>query len=531
MSKLHSSEVASFLVKDIEYLNKKYAYLQNSSSSPTSIARQFSPPPEYSTLENSEFIEKNDRLFSTKSRSSLRQLHQNINKIDSNAIECDQYYDDQKKCWVQYDQQTDTVSLTENENSSSEIDDDWMPTDSNNDINYFDDEHRCWMKETDKILILAHKGMKDLEKKMHLSNLHKILGIKIQAIALMMPADKKSGKDSKYCVSYLEQYSSDIDFYQEIGSLRENFPFTHIIPLNENDVLRAGIIRGKYKLNGMTEQECLLFRNKSMMIDLLEKAGLNVPESKDIKIILDLEDFKTQHKVIIVKPIAGVSGKNTWVIQDETSFRHMIRQSKFKQFFNSSSTGQYPVFIAQKFIDRPMFHVDGLFKEGLVLWSWPSIYSHPPLSLNHGKTVESHVLEDGPFAHYLNEYAKQVIRAMSADIHSSSVFHLEGFYRPELEGMSDFSKEKLFSKIIFCEIAARPGGFTIPQQLESAFGINLIIESIKLGSEIPYHIESPTAPLHLAYSIVIKHDDRTSPASIVVMEEDPIFKSIPNFQP
>ena len=37
MSKLHSSEVASFLVKDIEYLNKKYAYLQNSSSSPTSI--------------------------------------------------------------------------------------------------------------------------------------------------------------------------------------------------------------------------------------------------------------------------------------------------------------------------------------------------------------------------------------------------------------------------------------------------------------------------------------------------------------
>ncbi len=339
-----------------------------------------------------------------------------------------------------------------------------------------------YTKEEKKVLILSHKGLDPFIENKSLKNISQTLGIPSQNIAFMIPSNKKSPRDNVPHLVYLNNYRNDIEFHQKIAKLRNEFPFTHIVPLSENDVLRASRVRGEYKLPGMREKECLFFRDKLAMIKLIKKAGFKVPKSKGIKNFQDFDNFTKKNKKIIVKPVAGVSGKDTWVIQDEQSFNDITQQPEFSQHFQDSSTGQNSVLIAQEFIDSPMFHIDGFFDHtGKVTRSWPCLYSCPPLLLNQGHVVSSRLLEDGPFARYLNQYAKKVVCNMASNITTSGVFHLEGFYDPSLAHMTDFVPEESFDKIIFCEIAARPGGFTIPAQWEKSFGINLISETIKMN--------------------------------------------------
>ena len=379
-------------------------------------------------------------------------------------------------------------------------------------------EHGTLAREGLKLLILAHKGVEDLNKKVSLRDIHEKLGLDEESIAIIIPSDQQSEEEPsyQYRVVGLEEYSNDVAFDRGIDTLRRAFPFTHIFALGEYDVLRASRTRRQYHLPGMREEECSLFRNKLTMIDLIQRSRLRAPYSQGIRTFTSLRSFIRKHLnpkdpnkkyPIIIKPVAGVSGKDTWVIKDLEAFEILTKETVFSKYFPDASIGDQAVLIAQKFIKYDMFHLDGRFNPGgKILWSWPSLYDRPPLQLQAGESVSSSILEDCPFAHYLNAYAKKVMEAMSGNIKTPGIFHLEGFYAPGLREMEILPEEPSFEKIIFCEIACRPGGFTIPRQWERSFETNLIEAAIKLeiGMELPKII--PGLPQYLSMGVITNYN-------------------------
>lgn len=235
----------------------------------------------------------------------------------------------------------------------------------------------------------------------------------------------------------------------------EQQPFTSIVALSESDIVRAADLRDYFGLPGQSRASALAFRDKRLMKELLEKAGVPVTPSQRLGSISDLVAFLEQHGApVVVKPRGGSGSTGVSVIRSEGDLSRFLRDGLTDNF------DVFSTLMVEKFVDGTMYHVDGLIRGGKVVFLWPSLYTVDCLAFREGGGVASHLLDpEHPLRRRLQDFTRRVLEALPAP--PSTAFHAEIFHRADGE-------------LLLNEIASRVGGARVNDAMERAFGINML---------------------------------------------------------
>ena len=303
--------------------------------------------------------------------------------------------------------------------------------------------------------------------------LHQILSdIKPEKL-LLIAGDKHFSETEKQELAPFYNTIVRVGDYRDSGNLeiaaynlyREK-PFQKIIAYHEYDLIRAARLREFFGLEGQTCQSALAFRNKVLMKDILQKAGIKVPNFISVNSPFDILEFTRRNGFpVVVKPVMGTGGDRATILRSVSDIEKFIQSEKT---FNDSHQTDLEV---ESFVDGITYHVDGFIKDGKIIASWPSICMNHCIDLKVGKYVAHHHLEpQNPMVKRLNKYAELVTKSLPTP--SNTAFLLELFYN---KGKDEF---------IFCEIATRVGG-GVKEMWPEAFGIDLEDEFIRMQAGLP----------------------------------------------
>jgi len=313
--------------------------------------------------------------------------------------------------------------------------------------------------EKKSILVLSNKEYSQIKFNEHLEN-ERLVYITTKNNLLNIPSSLKS--------RYLEIYGVE-DYFQTgevefLGSaINEKHPIGHIVIDSEFDILRAAKLRELLRIPGQTYKSAMAFRDKMVMRNYIEKAGLKVAEGKAIDNVSDLIQFS--HTVgfpFILKPRRGWGSEDVVLVDS----REKLNEILSSKMFNASHDN---ALLAEKFIKGDMYFVEGVILDKKIIFSWPSRYLGTCLDLVDGKSLGSYILKPGIMADRLIRYAEKVLKALP--IYKNTGFHLELFHTPEDE-------------FIFCEIASRIGGGRINEAYKSRFHVDLRKLFIQMQADI-----------------------------------------------
>jgi hypothetical protein len=131
--------------------------------------------------------------------------------------------------------------------------------------------------------------------------------------------------------------------------------------------------------------------------------------------------------------------------------------------------GRPGLYELESFVAGEMFHCDSVVDAGRVVFSSVSRYLARPGDFAPGGLSGSVIVRSGDLRQRILDVNGKVLGRLGLD---SGVTHLEVFHSPADE-------------IVFCEIAARPGGGGIERMNERAYGVNFIEYAIALESGLP----------------------------------------------
>lgn len=245
----------------------------------------------------------------------------------------------------------------------------------------------------------------------------------------------------------VKEYNDKDHLYNYINQhIVPNFKLNYIIALSENDLILAGKLRDKLGIQGQSEYQAKIFRNKFLMKNILKHSYSEYLGYFDIchnenDLIKASKNVKTP---FIIKPLASSGSIGVELVQ------HLSRVKE--------KNITYPLLI-EEYIQGDMYHIDGLFSENKIQYISISKYINGCLAFNKGTFLGSIPIEkkDPNYNRILN-VASHIIHAFPFP--KISTFHLEVF------NCSD-------GKIRFCEIASRTGGANINQCVQLNLGVNI----------------------------------------------------------
>lgn len=225
-------------------------------------------------------------------------------------------------------------------------------------------------------------------------------------------------------------------------------PPSKIIARCEPDVLRAAKLRDMTGVAGQDWRSALAFRDKVVMKSILAENGVAVPDFARIHIALDLLDFIEKHSYpVVVKPTTGSGSVDTHVLRDEQDLHRLL------------CNGIAPYSEVERFVEGPMYIVDGLVIDKELVAAYPSRYVNDCLSFRTTHYLGTVMLgESNPMASRLIDYTKNVLAHLPTP--ADTTFHLEVFHTPE-------------DDLVLCEVASRTAGGMIPATLRAATGLDI----------------------------------------------------------
>jgi len=246
--------------------------------------------------------------------------------------------------------------------------------------------------------------------------------------------------------------------------LHEQFGFKTILLRSEYDIIRAARLREYLDIQGQGVESALAYRDKVLMKRLVREAGVKVADFHPINSPLDLYRFALDHGFpLVVKPVYGGGSRGVTVLSD---------MSELKAFLTA---GLEPGLMVEKFIRGSMYHVDGIARDGRVLFSCVSRYLYGCLAYKSYESVGSIIVDPhGPVAQRLKMTVADIICALPGA--HVLAFHAEFFYTED-------------GDILLCEIASRTGGGRIMETVETAYGISLPKVWVRLQCDLPEPIE------------------------------------------
>ena len=250
-----------------------------------------------------------------------------------------------------------------------------------------------------------------------------------------------------YCIADYISYNKKIDVV---------FAYT------EEQIEFAARLREKYNIPGQSTKSAEEFRNKYTMITTAKKAQVAVPDYQKVNNVFELIDAsKFLGYPFIIKPIDGMGSMNTYVIRNEKDMMDVAKNEVIKDY------------LAEKYIDWPLYHVDGFVCDSKLVYLIPSKYFDNTLAFKQGESGGSvQIGEDDSLYSKIEDYTNKLLRGF--DTPKNYLFHLEVFSNGK--------------DIVLCEIASRLCGGRILQEIEAEFGFSPVKELLKLELNKPSKI-------------------------------------------
>lgn len=218
--------------------------------------------------------------------------------------------------------------------------------------------------------------------------------------------------------------------------------------LSEFDLIRAAGLREKYGFDGQSIQSAIAFRDKIVMKEIISEAHINTPFYTPVASYLDIERFIKKHNYpVVIKPRDGAGAANTFIIHDE------------RQLFNVFANNTFTNMMIETFVSQDMYHVDGIYNDGEIIFCSVSKYIGSTLDHLRSKSLGSaHIAAENPIQSRIKIFLERTLDAMPCPDYTP--FHLEVF-------------EEKDGTLTFCEIASRVGGPRINDCLKKYYQVDI----------------------------------------------------------
>lgn len=244
------------------------------------------------------------------------------------------------------------------------------------------------------------------------------------------------------------------DVIHTVSYLCRERTIDHILPLDEFEVEIVAMLREHLRLPGAGVTEIRRFRDKLVMRQETQAAGIAVPEFVQLKHYPKVHEYmQTVPAPWILKPRAEAGSLGIRKIHEAEQLWQALRELGDKQSY----------YLLERFIPGDVFHVDSLWVNGKIRFVSPQQYGKPPFDVYHGGGVFNTrtIAKDSELAIALLDVNDRVCKTLG--VHHG-VTHAE-FIRAHDDGT-----------IYFLEVAARVGGAFVSDLIEQATGVNLWYE-------------------------------------------------------
>lgn len=198
----------------------------------------------------------------------------------------------------------------------------------------------------------------------------------------------------------------------------------------------AAEVRQAFGVPGMTPQETLLFRDKNLMRDTLNAAGIRNPKHANARTIAEVN--QAAHEIgypLIIKPISGAGSADTYRINTSKELETTLQ-----------NMGHIDEVIVEEFVRGEELTFDTICANGQILFHNITRYIPTMMECRNIESVcpTTIVLKDCDKEHFplAHEQGHSVIKTLGFQ---TGFTHSEWFHTPQEEA-------------VFCEIAGRPSG-------------------------------------------------------------------------
>jgi biotin carboxylase len=225
---------------------------------------------------------------------------------------------------------------------------------------------------------------------------------------------------------------------------------------HEKYLVLAAQLRTEFGMPGLQHENAILFRDKVKMKEALAAADVRIPEFTFLDDIdqLSRQDWSTGSKII--KSRFGVGGQHVYHVDSLEAARVVWKAV-------DPGPGQFEI---EEFIDGVMYHVDSLVADGKTIFTTASRYLAKPADFALGGMFGSVTVRNGALLDRIIDFNSRALTILGM---TQGATHLELFHQPNNE-------------LVFCEVAARPGGAGIDRALDLCFDINMVEGAIRLES-------------------------------------------------
>ena len=239
---------------------------------------------------------------------------------------------------------------------------------------------------------------------------------------------------------------------------------THIVALEEADVITAGRLREHFGLVGMVSSQARLFRDKLAMRQRAARFGIRQADFVHFLNYQDIGEFMARvHAPWVVKPRADASAIGIKKFEESEQVWRM--NDKLNE--NENLADRSDAYLLEEFIEGDVFHVDSLVVGGKPVATCANRYGVSPLAVSvNGGVSTSYTIEHG------SKEQKQLLSA------NEKVLRAFGFENGVTH--AEFIKGRSSGEFYFLEIGSRVGGAFTAEAFEAASGLNIWREWAKI---------------------------------------------------
>ncbi|CUW33254.1 MULTISPECIES: ATP-grasp domain-containing protein [Streptomyces] len=251
--------------------------------------------------------------------------------------------------------------------------------------------------------------------------------------------------------------------------------FDRIISMSEYELLDAARLREHLGVPGAPVDQVALARDKVLMKQAVDQAGLRVPRYCPLPHFLQHDGHAPWSGPTVLKPHRGASSEDVLVYDTPHQAATAITEHRTGIPRLDDGTALHD-FQVEEFVTGPIRHFDGLVQNGEILLLTASQYIGTCLQYAQGRPM-------GSFQIPCSEQTRTwVARALAAvQIHDGS-FHLEAIVHEE--------------ELVFLEVGNRVGGADVVASVELATGVHLPSCELRilLGEPVAATLPAPPAP-------------------------------------
>ncbi|PDC55254.1 ATP-grasp domain-containing protein, partial [Listeria monocytogenes] len=227
-----------------------------------------------------------------------------------------------------------------------------------------------------------------------------------------------------------------------------------IISPGEKGVRTAAELRAKLSIVGIGPDEIEKFRDKAIMKDILLEKKFRVPNYIDVKKSETGYQFLEKFVEVIAKPKQGMGSVGVKRIKTEKDWLEYYEKFNREKEQYHFSKG----ILLEESIQGEEYHIDAIIQDGEIKFAHASMYSMPLIDFRKYNFVGTIALDANTVLFKeLIEYNSEILKALEV---KNGVTHLECF--------------KNDREICFCEIAIRPAGSAVPENLKIQTNIDII---------------------------------------------------------